>query len=178
MIIEAIAHRYAKAIYAAAAEIDKTEETYQQLSDFVSLIDENEDLRQAFMGKSIVAGVKKAIVNDIFSGQTPQLAQNLIFVLIDKNRENILPSVVSLYRLYQRQALGWQDAELFSASPLTQDQTKALAASLKQSLGKQIQFTTHIDESLIAGCKVIIDDVVIDGSVSHQLQTLRQQLAK
>ncbi|MCR4962605.1 MAG: ATP synthase F1 subunit delta [Firmicutes bacterium] len=178
MMIEASAHRYAKAVYEAAEEIGKTEETYAQLAEFMALLEENEDLRLAFTGKSIVAGVKKAIVNDIFAGQEPHLAQNLLLVLIDKNRENIFPSVVDLYRQYQQQASGWQEADLFSACPLTKEQTEALAAALQRSLGKKIQFTTHIDESLIAGCKIIIDDVVIDGSVAHQLQTLRQQLAK
>ncbi len=173
----ALAHRYAQAIYQAAAEAGQTNQTYEQLTDFAELLAENQLLNQLFLGKSIVSSQKKQLIAEIFAAEQISLVKNLLYVLIDKGREALFPEIAPLFYSYQQQAAGRTDAQLISAAPLNAEQTQALAAALGKSLQQQVSFSTHIDKSLIAGCKIMIGDEVIDGSVRHQLDTLRRHLA-
>jgi F-type H+-transporting ATPase subunit delta len=53
-----------------------------------------------------------------------------------------------------------------------------MAASLKEKLGREINVTTEIDESLIGGAVIRAGDVVIDGSLRARLEGLANALTK
>ena len=49
---------------------------------------------------------------------------------------------------------------------------------LENKYNKKFIINTHIDENLIAGVKVVIGDLVIDGSVSNKLERLKSSIKK
>jgi len=51
-----------------------------------------------------------------------------------------------------------------------------LTASLSRATGKDVEVKTVVDPTVIGGVVARVGDVVIDGSVSHRLQELRETL--
>ncbi|MCZ6882304.1 MAG: ATP synthase F1 subunit delta, partial [Gammaproteobacteria bacterium] len=65
-----------------------------------------------------------------------------------------------------------------TAQKLSGKQQAAMAESLAKKLGKEINITTEIDESLIAGAIIHVGDTVIDGSTRSRLDKLTTVLNK
>lgn len=104
--------------------------------------------------------------------QIDQRGKNFIKLLAENGRIKFLPEIASLYEHYRAEAEGSIDAEVISASEVTEAQLTKIAASLKQRLGKEVRLTSKIDESLIGGAIIRAGDMVIDGSVRGRLDKL------
>jgi F-type H+-transporting ATPase subunit delta len=68
-------------------------------------------------------------------------------------------------------------AEVRSAVPLSADQTTRLAAALATATGKAVEIKVVIDPSVLGGLVTQIGDTVIDGSVRHRLNQVREAIA-
>ena len=67
-------------------------------------------------------------------------------------------------------------AEVRSAIPLTDDQKSRLADALGKATGKLVEVKVIIDPSIQGGIVAQVGDTVIDGSVRHRLEQLKQSL--
>ncbi len=65
-----------------------------------------------------------------------------------------------------------------SASPLSDAQQQAIAAALRDRLGREVNLESEIDENLIGGAVIKAGDVVIDGSLRARLEGLANALTK
>ncbi|MEG1537492.1 MAG: ATP synthase F1 subunit delta, partial [Clostridiales bacterium] len=126
MISAVVAHRYAQAIYQAGVDAGQTEQVYTQLQFFAALLEQNVRLRELIMGKSLAAAQKKELIATIFANEKLPLVKHLLFILVDKGRETLLPDIIALYHQYQEQAAGRVEAQLVSVRPLTQAQISAV----------------------------------------------------
>jgi F-type H+-transporting ATPase subunit delta len=68
-------------------------------------------------------------------------------------------------------------AEVFSAVPLTEEQQQQLTEVLTRTYGRDVQLQVTVDESLIGGAIVRVDQEVIDGSIVHRLDIARRRIA-
>ncbi len=64
--------------------------------------------------------------------------------------------------------------EVYSVIELTEDQQVRLASSLQSATGKEVEIKVIIDESVMGGLLVQIEDEVIDGTVRTRLKQLRE----
>ena len=63
-----------------------------------------------------------------------------------------------------------------SAIELTPEQRDRLAAALSSSLNKQVEVKVVVDPTVLGGLAVQVGDTVIDGSVRHRLEQLKEQM--
>ncbi len=103
-------------------------------------------------------------------------AQNFVRVVASNKRLNVLTEIAEIYEIHRAKEEGTIDAEVISAFELKKGQEKDLINALKKRLGREINLTTKIDESLIGGSIVRAGDMVIDGSVTGQLDKLAHKL--
>ena len=90
----------------------------------------------------------------------------------------MVPSVREEYgNLVDRQH-GRERAHVISAVPLEAGQRDRLAGYLGGLVGKEIELTAAVDESILAGLVARVGDRLIDGSVRTKLQDLRKSLAE
>ena len=68
-------------------------------------------------------------------------------------------------------------ATILSAFPLTQQQLDELMPAIEKRFGRKLNPTVTIDNSVIGGIKVIVDDEVLDLTVSTKLQKMQEVLA-
>lgn len=69
-----------------------------------------------------------------------------------------------------------QTAEVTSALPLTTEEQGSVKKDILSKLGKTASVTFRVDPSILGGLVVKVGDQIVDGSVSGQLQGLRQSL--
>jgi len=171
------ARPYARAIYQQATETSSVEDWGSALELMTAIaIDaamadvlDNPQLGREQKGELLL----KIIGDKLNSQQT-----NLIKLMAENGRLKALPEVLDQFEVYRAEAEGKIDAEVVSAFALSDEQEKAIAATLKTKLGREITLTTSIDESLIGGVIIKAGDTIIDGSMKSQLESLALNLSR
>ncbi len=177
MYQQIIARRYAKGLMMAApaAELDLVEEQFGEL--VAVLRPEDSDLAYLFRDPAFSPLEKKAVINQIFEHYHFNIVLRHFFgLLVDKGRLNLVPLIhqafVALLDDYHHRLR----AHIKSAMPLQDALVADITAALKKLCKKDILADVAIDHSLIAGLRVEIGDMVIDGSAKAKLAAMKHQL--
>ena len=119
-----------------------------------------------------VAGLFIAILAGKLSGD----AENLVRVLAENGRLELLPEIRVQYEALKNDREGVVEAEIYSAFELTKPQLDDLVQRLEAKTGRKVKARVETDQALIGGVKVVLGDKVIDGSARAQLGALENQL--
>jgi F-type H+-transporting ATPase subunit b len=109
-------------------------------------------------------------------------AQKLINASLDEQRQRVLideffsgvksGQVVVL----EGQQVSGASAEVTSALPLTSEEKESVKQDVLARVGDQATVTFRVDPAILGGLIVRVGDKVLDGSVSGQLESMRQSL--
>ena len=105
-----------------------------------------------------------------------QYGQNFVRLLVENKRLAFMPEIADLYEEKRAEAESTVEAEVTSAIPLSEAQQTQLVAALKKRLGREVTLVTKTDENIIGGAVVRAGDLVIDASVTGQLEKLANTL--
>ena len=84
-----------------------------------------------------------------------------------------MPALINAVRDMIAEENGEITAEVTAAKKLTAAQEKKLAATLKKSVGKDVNIKATVDESLIGGLIVKVGSKMIDSSIKSKLSSLQ-----
>ena len=119
-----------------------------------------------------VAGLFISILAGKLSGD----AENLVRVLAEYNRLELLPEIRDQYEALKDAREGVVEAEIQSAFEIPDAQMKDLTSRLEKKFGRKVRASVTLDKELIGGVRVVIGDKVIDGSARAQLGALENAL--
>ena len=94
-----------------------------------------------------------------------------------RNFVSLLPEIGEQYYKLRSTVKSSAHATILSAFPLTQQQLDELMPAIEKRFGRKLNPTVTIDNSVICGIKVIVDDEVLDLTVSTKLQKMQEVLA-
>ncbi len=177
MAIRGVAKRYAQAVFDIASE-SGTQDQWQ--ADLTMLADAASDLvtGEFFTSPNVPVQSKRAALDRLLPGDARQYARNLAYMLVDRDRFDILPELLAVYGDLVLDAQGIAIADVTTAVDLTAAEREQIRAQLQQIVGKTIELRTTTDPSLIGGLVARIGDRLIDASVTSQLQQMRASLAR
>lgn len=173
-----VAKRYASALFAAAGKLGKTDAIENDLAGLDSLWNQVPALRRALESPLVPGERKHAVVDKALSDGVDPLSKAFLHLLIEKRREDILPSVREEFVRQADTARGLVRAEATTAVPLVDSQRAALVAALEKRTGKRIELSVREEPGILAGVLVRMEDTVIDGSVRGALERLREQMLR
>ncbi len=166
-----IARPYAEAVFKRASET-KSFPAWSDALVLMAAIAADETMAEVIAGVKFSKAQLADLFNDIAGDKLDQEAKNLIKLLAENGRLALVPEIAALYEAHRAEAEGSIDAEIISAYTVSDAQRTKLAASLKARMGKEINLSVTIDESLVGGAIIRAGDMVIDGSVSGKLVKL------
>ena len=147
------------------------------------LVKDHRELASILCNSAVKAVRKQAILDDVLDraageakAPAAQLARRLASVLIQRNRLALLPTVEQVFTELWNEVREVVSAQVLSAEPLDDAQTRAIAAAIEKATGRKAEVATQVDPSLIGGVKLLMGGRTYDGSVKAQLNALRRQL--
>lgn len=169
---------YAAAILELAKAEGELERIGDELFRIARAFESSNELREALTDPRLAAERKKAVVDDLLGGKSSPLAVNLVNFVVGLGRASDLPAIAD--RLAERAAAARNKviAEVRSACELDEETIARLAASLGRATGRDVEVKTVVDPSVIGGVVARVGDVVIDGTVHHRLDEIRDTLIR
>ena len=116
------------------------------------------------------------IIFDVCGDRLNETGRNFVKVLAENHRLDIVSEIAERYEQQRAEAEKTIQAEVTSAFPLSEAQIQAMTEGLKKRLGREVNLVTRIDDSIVGGAIIRAGDLVIDGSVSGQLEKLATTL--
>ena len=166
--------KYAEAVLSVASAENGGAEVEDELFRFARAAEGSDDLRRTLSDSKIPAARRQQIVEDLIGGQATPATTAVISMIVAAGRggdiHRIADEVVALGAASRTKAV----AEVYSVIELTDDQQARLATSLQSATGKEVEIKVIIDESVMGGLLVQIEDEVIDGTVRTRLKQLRE----
>jgi F-type H+-transporting ATPase subunit delta len=97
-------------------------------------------------------------------------------MLAERDRLMLLPDIARIYggRLMDHRHVIRGDVT--TAMPLAPERVVALAQSLERATGRKIVLESRVDPSIIGGVVTRLGSTVYDGSVTTQLEKMKQTL--
>lgn len=176
MIENAVARRYAQAFFAIAGEKNLLDQLEQELQQVAETINSYNELRILMNHQLVAPQDKKTMVDQVFSGAISESTLNFLHFVIDKYRITHLQEIYEAFVVYANDARNIADAQVRSATALSDEEVKAIEQNLVKVTGKNIRLSNEVDPNLIGGVVVRIGDKVIDGSLYRRLGRLKENL--
>ncbi|MFP1681894.1 F0F1 ATP synthase subunit delta [Alloalcanivorax sp. C16-1] len=170
-----IARPYAKAAFLFAKENNGLAE-WEQMLDLAATVAQDATVRAYLDQPELDRAQQAEAFIQVCGDELSEGARNFIAQLAANKRLDLLPTIRALFHELLAADQRITDVELIAAFELEDAETDKLVAALKERLGRDVQVSTSVDESLIGGVLVRAGDTVIDGSVRGRLSRLAEQL--
>jgi F-type H+-transporting ATPase subunit delta len=180
MTSRAAATRYARALFDVALKEADVQQAGRDLDAFARLVAENPPLERVFANPAIPAPRKRALVNELLTraGAVSPPVAKLLTLLADRDRLVLLPELAAAYRTRLNEHAKIVRAEVVTAVSLPADRIAALTQGLASATGRQVQLENRVDPSIIGGAITRIGSTVYDGSVTRQLERMKETLTQ
>jgi F-type H+-transporting ATPase subunit delta len=167
---------WAQALLEIAQAEDHLSEVEDELFRFARIIEGNDELRMALSNPGQPAERRAAIVDDLLENRSLQMTRAMAAFIVGAGRGHDLPAIVARFVELAAQSREHEVAEVRSAVPLDDVQVQKLAAALGRATHKNIEVRVVVDPDLLGGIVATIGDTVIDGTVRHRLEQLKETL--
>ena len=179
MTLQAIARRYATALFDVTRQNNSLDAAQAGLASFAGLIAGSPELANVFASPAVTAAKKRSVADALVAQlNLPVEIQRLIVALADRDRLGLVAEVASAFDARVRQEKHILQAEVTTAVPLTAERAGELAASLGKALGGTVTIEQRVDPSIVGGVIAKVGSLVFDGSVTRQLELMKSELIK
>ena len=170
-----IARPYAEAVFRLAKD-DNAFGDWSRMLQMAAAVALDAQMVALIADPKVNAGDVSRVFLGVCDTELTAAGKNFVKVLIENDRLSVLSQIANLYEGLKREHQNEVEAVISSAFPLNDAQVQALVAGLEKRFGHKVKATTQVDASLIGGARIAVGDVVIDGSVSGQLQKMASAL--
>jgi F-type H+-transporting ATPase subunit delta len=167
---------WAQALLEIAQAEDRLSEVEDELFRFARIVEGNDELRMALSNPGQPAERRAAIVDDLLENRSLQMTRAMAAFIVGAGRGHDLPAIVARFVELAAQSRQHEVAEVRSAVPLDDEQVQKLAQALGRATNKNIEVRVVVDPTLLGGIVATIGDTVIDGTVRHRLEQLKETL--
>lgn len=169
--------RYAKSLYLLAEEKSLINEIKKDIDMILQILDEVEDLKTLLEHPVIKASKKTEILSSFFKDKLNEYTLSFLQLIIKNKRENHLKNICIDFGDLYKKGNGLKTAVLTTAFELTKTHKTNIKGMIEKEFNSKVELNTKVNEAIIGGMIIQVDDRQLDLSVSRQVQQLREQFS-
>jgi len=167
---------YAGALLAVAKGEGVVDRASDELFTFAREYERNHQLRSTMTDQQVAVEVRQGIIEELLGTRASPLSATLAGLIVGTGRARDLVAIVDRFVAMAAAERQREVAEIRSSVPLDRAQQERLAQALSSALKKQVEVKVVVDPAVMGGVVATVGDTVIDGSVRHRLEKLREVL--
>ena len=152
-------------------------EVEDDLFRFARVFEGTDELRMALTDPSLPADRRMAVVEELMGGKALNVSAALASFVVGIGRASELPAIVDRFVELAAAEREHEVAEVRSAVALDDEPAaNGSPTALSQATGKQVEVKVIVDEKVLGGIVARIGDTVIDGTIRHRLEQLKETI--
>lgn len=168
--------RYAKALLELSIENSNLEEVSSDMKRIVDSSNETNDFK-VFLNSPVIKTDKKIEIMKVLFIGFEKLSMSFIELITKNKREYLLIEIAEAYIYLLKKYQNIVPVSIRSARKLEKGTLDEILNKMKSQVEGDFELSEEVDESLIGGFIVRMDDKQIDASVLTQLNRMKQELA-
>ncbi len=170
-----VTNRYATALLELSVQENSLDSVSQDLECVKKTIDDSRELTLLIKSPILKSEKKKDILTKLFTEKVSQLTMKFLNLVIDRNRTPLIPDIISHFFELRDKHLGIINVSVRSAAKFDKNQSNNLTKQLENYTNKKVRINFSLDSSLKGGFVVQLGDTVLDASLRHQLDVLKNK---
>jgi len=170
------AKHLAIALYSVSERNGVLDSVHRSLNKVIKLVKIESQFRAFVQSKRIQGDQKATILNTVMGEEGHPLVAELLSHLKGSQATTILRDVADLFNRRYKAGRNIVSVKGTLADEISEEEKSSLKSSLDQILGKDTDLSLDVDESLIGGIRLRIENRFLDATVQNQMQTLRSEL--
>jgi F-type H+-transporting ATPase subunit delta len=172
-----IAAPYARALFDFSVEKNIMHQITADFQNLDIFLNETVELTEYFNNPIVSKEAKREVLTKTLKSQINTETFKFLMILINRDRINLLTSVIARYLELVYQTASIKMIEVSTAFAFTNLQKNTLIKKLKElTNAREIRLVITVDPSLIGGFLIKTESKVIDFSIKNQLQKLAKHL--
>ncbi|MFW6018983.1 MAG: ATP synthase F1 subunit delta [Bacteroidales bacterium] len=167
-----IGKRYAKALFDFALEQNDLEQVSKDIILVDNTIQQNRELKKLLKNPVIHNKTKKSIVRAVFQKYAGEIVLNYLMIIVGKNRSQYISDITTQFVLYYKKYQNIKTAHLSTAVQINDAIRKAIIQTLEEQTKANIELKENINEDLIGGMILKLDNLEIDMSMRKRINEL------
>jgi len=167
---------YARGLFAIALAEGELDRVREEVTAIGQAVEASPELRDALANPQLPGERKQSILGDILGGRAASVTANFMDMLISMGRGTDLPAVATALVGVAAADRNREVAEVRVPYELDEETSRKLVDGLERATGKKLELRVVVDPSVVGGVSARVGDQVIDGSLRHRLDTVRQAL--
>ncbi len=168
------AERYASALFDLALDAKAIDKAATDAAALRVMLNQSTDLRRLAESPAFSAEEKQAVLQKVAerAGFDP-LIRRFLGVIAANRRAGELAAVLDAFAALVADHRGVTTAEVTTAKPLTDAQSKSIAASLKAAIGRDVEIQADVRPEILGGLIVKVGSKMFDSSLKTKLDGLK-----
>jgi len=171
-----VASRYAAALLELSIEQNSVEVIKRDMDQFLGICKNSSDFLALLKSPVVNPHKKNDLYERIFGASMHKLSLAFMKLITKNSREKFLPEIAAAFVSQYKKYKNIVEVYVTSATSLDAGAKEKIIAKVRQSIKGTLEVYEDVDEKLIGGFVVRIDDAQIDASIRNQLKNLNQIL--
>lgn len=176
MIESPVGARYAQALFESATAEGAVDGVLRDVTALGGLIREHEELQGLLRNPDVDPEDKLGLLSRVTGQSWSPITRAFVQMVVTRGRAGFLPEIADAFREMVDHARGRLQVTVRSARPLPPPLLERIRAVLAARERKEILLATETAPELIGGVQLLLGSKIIDSSVQHDLDVLRQRL--
>ncbi len=165
---------YAEALFAIAMEKNKVKDYAENLELITQILCENPEYPEYLATPALSLSERLLAIDEAFGKDMPEDVVSFLKLLCEHNHITRLSETIEEFFKLEMAISNTVTVTVTSKIPLTEEQKEKLTIKLEAKYRKHIHPVYQVDDSLLGGLKITLEDQIIDGSVSKRLQRIKE----
>ena len=170
-----ISVRYAKALFQSASEqqlLDRVNMDMEVLTSTCKL----EDFQYMLVVPTLQPSQKIKLLASIFEKHFTKISLSMMDLVVKNKREAYLPGIARNFMDLYRKEKGIRTATLVTAQSVDESAMEGIRALIRKAYDTEVELSSSVDDDVIGGFVLTIEDMRYDASVASNLRKLKKQL--
>ena len=173
-----VAERYSEALFQVCKKNDCIEKVEIEVECLEKIFNKNKNLKSFLESPQISSEDKESLIKKVFENKCQKVLVQFMLLLLRKNRMEYLCSSFHYFYQFVRSVKGITQARVTSAVGLNKNLKDQLVQSLEKLTKKKLEPYYIVDDKILGGLSVQIEDLLMDLSVRHHLNEMKEKLFK
>lgn len=171
------AGRYANALFELAKEENALEDAERGMQALSEALEASADLRSLCTSPLYDRGEQTRAMEAVARKMgLSDLVRKTVGLLAARRRLFMLDDVIGVFNRLMADHRGQVTAEVTAARKMSDAQREALAAKLKEAIGREVRLNVTVDERIIGGLVVKVGSKMVDSSIRSRLAALQNAM--
>ena len=170
-----ISVRYSRALFQLSLERKLLDEVFDDMK-FIGELCKHDQMKELLVSPIVVPSKKREIFNGILGNNVQEITLSLINLVIKNGRESYLPAITRRFLHEIKEYKGITESTITTAVKLEDNVVKQVVDFIAKTYNTKVELKENIDENIIGGFILRVDDSFVDASVRSKLRIIEKEL--